>query len=137
MVGAISGEVGEKALIGPGQFLRQDASFGDDRDEIRVAGPARQDVHMEVVSHAGAGGASEVKPHIVAVGPVLDLEGPFAPLSDVQEFMQFFRPGVAQKRDVAVGRYEYVAGRIGEEIQECERILAAVKDKIILVPVVG
>jgi hypothetical protein len=59
--------------------LRSRASVGgkpggpqllDDRGhEVHVARPARQDVHVEVVGHAGAGGSAQVGPMSISPGP--------------------------------------------------------------------
>src|ERR1700687_3800301 len=42
------------------QHLREDSRFADDGDEICVGDPAREDMHVDVASDAGAGGFADV-----------------------------------------------------------------------------
>src|SRR5437867_314968 len=49
------------------QALRQHARVAQHRHEVRVPGPPRDDVLMDVVSHACAGDLSEIDPDVVAL----------------------------------------------------------------------
>ncbi len=53
-----------------GHFLRQHADVADDRHEVGVAGPARHDVHVQVVGDAGAGGLAEIDADVQALRAV-------------------------------------------------------------------
>src|ERR1044071_1606239 len=46
------GEKGRQVVESRRQVLRHDAHVGDDRHEVRVAFPARNDVHVEVFADA-------------------------------------------------------------------------------------
>src|SRR5438094_4073224 len=62
------GERRTQAVIGGEQVLRHDPHVGHHRHEVRVAGPARDDVPVEMVAHAGAARDTEVHPEVEAFG---------------------------------------------------------------------
>src|SRR5882672_9571763 len=43
------------------QTIREHARAADDRHEVRVAGPARHDVDVQVIGHTGAGALAEIQ----------------------------------------------------------------------------
>src|SRR5687768_14954702 len=49
------------------QLLRQDAGFSDDGHEVRVAVPARHDVHVDMIEHTGARRLAEIDAHVETV----------------------------------------------------------------------
>ena len=49
------------------QVFRDDARLADGGHEVGVARPAREDVHMEMIGDAGAGGLAEVDAEVEAV----------------------------------------------------------------------
>src|SRR2546421_9614429 len=50
-----------------GEVLRQHLHVGEHRHEVRVAGPAGDDVEVDVVRHAGAGDPAQVPADVVAL----------------------------------------------------------------------
>src|SRR5206468_10390659 len=68
-----SAEIGPQARVGPGELFGKDPRLRDDGDEVGVAGPAGQDMHVNVVRHSGARGAADVEPEVEPVRVVLRL----------------------------------------------------------------
>ena len=62
-------------LVGGGQIFGFDASFGYYGHEVGIAGPAREDMEVEVAGDAGASGAAEVHAKIVALGVIGFFQG--------------------------------------------------------------
>lgn len=52
------------------QFLGQNPYLPDDGHEVGVTGPARDEVHVEMIDDAGAGRSTEVHPDIHSLRPV-------------------------------------------------------------------
>ena len=86
------------------QFLGQHARLTDDRHEVGVAIPARHDVHVQVIEHAGAGGLAEVQPHVEAVGVVRLGQHTLGRLREQPQLGQLLRSEIGQPPDVPVGR---------------------------------
>ena len=61
-------EKGPQAIVTLQEVLRDDAHLADDRHEVCVPFPARDDMPMEVTLHSGAGTAAQVHPEIDAFG---------------------------------------------------------------------
>jgi 4-amino-4-deoxy-L-arabinose transferase-like glycosyltransferase len=60
-------EVRTQPIIRYVKFLRDQLGSADDRHKIRIAAPARHDVHMQVFGDAGAGDVAEVHAQIMAM----------------------------------------------------------------------
>src|SRR2546425_4059371 len=62
------GERGTEAFVSSEQVLRHDPHVRQHRHEVRVAGPARYDVPVEMVAHAGTARHTEIHPDVEAFG---------------------------------------------------------------------
>src|SRR6267378_3600174 len=80
-----SAEEGFEPVIGLVEALGQHFGFADDGHEIRIAGPARHHVDVQVVGHPRAGRLAEVHPDIEALRPVGPLQNVHAALSQAHQ----------------------------------------------------
>jgi hypothetical protein len=126
-----SAKVADQALPGLGQFLGKDPGLRDNREKVSVPGPPRDDMHVEVGCHTGAGSPAQVESEIETIGSVFCAKGGFAPLGQLHDFLEFERRRIAQEGDVAVRHDEHVARGIGEEVQNHERGLAPAQNKVL------
>src|SRR3989442_15312088 len=62
-------EGGLQTIVGREQVLGHDAHVAHDWHEVRVARPARHDVPVKMVAHAGAGARAEVHAQVEALRP--------------------------------------------------------------------
>jgi hypothetical protein len=92
-------------------------------------------MHVEMVCHPGTGRPAEVEAEIKTIGLILTPERTLALLSQIKEFMQFLGCGIIQEWDVAVGYNKQVPGRVGEKVQQDEKIPAASKEIVVLIPI--
>src|SRR5579864_1954616 len=134
--------VASDALAGPGggelaprlhEVLGNDAHVGENGHEVRVAAPARHDMHVPVIDDPGSGGASEVPAEVVAIRGVFGAKR-FESLRG--EPMQLEGLGVVEPVEVdavTVGRNEEVPGRVRVLVEHHEGALAAMDDEVLLV----
>src|SRR5207249_9072252 len=101
-----SAEIGPQARVGPGELFGKDPGLRDDGDEVGVAGPAGQDMHVNVVRHSGARGAADVEPEVEPVRVVLRLEGTLTALRQRDQLAELALVEVGQPGDVAAGHDE-------------------------------
>ena len=73
-------------MVGGGQIFGFDASFGYYGHEVGIAGPAREDMEVEVAGDAGASGAAEVHAEVVAVRVIGFFEGELDSLGQHHHF---------------------------------------------------
>jgi len=107
----------------------EDASFGDDGNEIGVREPARQDVHMEVSGDACAGGLADVHAQVNAVGGIDLAEDVFGFLCEGHHFLSGLGGHLLKFVQVGVGDDHEVAGGVGKFVQHDEVVRGAVNDK--------
>ena len=116
-----------------GQVLRQHLHVREHRHEVRVAGPARHDVQVDVVDHAGAGDPAEVPADVVPLRRVELCQRAHAGGGQAVELEHFLGSELAVFTDVPDRRDHEVAGRIRVLVQERDGVLAAVDDQSLLV----
>ena len=109
-------EIGEQSLVSSSEFLRKDAGFTHHRNKVRIADPAGKHMHVQMMFHAGAGGAADIKSHIESVGMIFLPNRVFTGAAQLYDFMKLLDVCVAERRDMTVGYYKQVAGGIGEEV---------------------
>ena len=99
--------------------------LGDDRHEVRVAAPARDDVQVDVVGDAGAGRAAQVHAQVDAVRPVLLAKRPLEPAREAHQLGELLGGGLAERAQVALRRHHHVPAGVGVEVHHHEAQLAA------------
>lgn len=112
-----AGGFGGEDFPGFGEGLGEDAGLAEDGHEVVVAGPAGDDVGVEVVD-AAAGGAAQVEADVEGVGAVGGAEEFFAKDNGGHEVGLFGGGEVGEVGDFAVGYDEEVAGVVGEAVEE-------------------
>ncbi len=119
---------GAQAIVRGGERLRQDAGLADDRHEVVVAVPARNDVGVQM-GDAAAGGSPEVEADIEAVGfdaGAQDL------LSEDDQIHQVAALGGRQLRQVSGGAKrdgEQMTGIVGIPVQKQVAETGAMQDQ--------
>ena len=94
-----------------------DADLADGGHEVGVAGPARQDVHVEVFGDSGSGGASEIHADVEALRAVGLAQSRLAELGEVHHLVRhLFRRGV-EVGQVRVRDDERVAADVRVEVE--------------------
>src|SRR5438552_19159557 len=77
------------------QVFGEHACLANGRNEIRVARPARHDVHMYMIGDAGSSGTTQIHSQIETVRVVSLAERTLATLGQVHHFIgRLLRPGV-------------------------------------------
>jgi len=110
--------------------LRQDARLAEDGHEIRVACPARDDVHVDVVWHARARGLADVCAHVERLRMVdifQDDDGLGTQLHHLGarfRVQQFERGFVVNRRD------HEMTVRVGEQVDDDEGAPSAMDDQV-------
>src|ERR1700733_2427603 len=104
------------------EFFGLDASFSYGSHEICIAGPARQDVKMQMPGHARSGCAPKIHSEIVALRMIDPFEG------RLDLFRERLGIGCREIGDVNVGDDHDVAGRVRKPIQDDEILFAAKND---------
>jgi hypothetical protein len=100
--------------------LGDDGGLSEDGHEIGVAGPAWDDVDMEVIGDSGASDAAEVDADVEAVG-FHDLgEGILTPAGKDHEVGEFGFGEVVEVRGLTVRDDEEMAAVVGIGIEKCE-----------------
>src|SRR5207237_8239149 len=112
-----------------GEFLGQHARLADDGHEVRVAAPARDDVHVHMIQDARARGLPKVDPHVHSVRRVgfgqRDLRAP----RQLHHFAQFVRRHGRERRDMPVGDDHQVTVVVGKQVKDDETAGTAEKDE--------
>ncbi len=122
------GERGVEALPCSVEVLGHDAGFGDDGEEVGVAGPAWQGVHVEVAGNSGTGSLAEVEAHVDAVGLIDFAEDGVEALRPLDDFARGgWRLGV-ERVEMIVGNDHGVAGGVGEGVEDNKAEWAAGDD---------
>ena len=111
------------------QFLRQHARLADDGHEVRVAVPARHDVHVDVIEHAGAGRLAEVDPHVDAMRSVGLGQRDLGAARQLDQLAQLLVGRRRQRRHVAVRHDHQVAVVVGKQVEDDEAGRAAEHDE--------
>ena len=113
--------------------LDDDALVGQHRHEVVVAGPARDDVPVEVVGDPRARGAAEVHPDVHPVRRVHRLhhrDGAPQLLAEIGVRLGGERPEVGEVRP---RDHHHVAGVVGVPVEAGERVRRAVDDEVLAV----
>src|SRR5207249_1504846 len=84
---------------------------------------------MQMSNDASASGAAQVHSQIHPVGLVIRAQSRFHTLGELHHFVQCSRFAQIQFRNVCVRHDHYVAGGIGEAVQDDKRFFAAMNDK--------
>ncbi len=116
-------------VVGKGEVFGLDAGLGDSGHEVGVAGPARQEVQVEVAGDAGAGAAAQVHPKVVAFGVVVRGKRRLDALGQLHHLRQRFRVATGQLGHVREGHDHDVGGGIREAIQDHKVFLATQHDE--------
>ena len=112
------------------QVFGKHARLANRRHEIRVARPARHDVHVYMIGDAGAGSTSQIHSQIETVRVVNFAESCLTALGEVHHFIRcLFRRGVKLLQMIVgsdhqmtadvriqVENYEVMAGPVHEEV---------------------
>src|SRR5437763_775546 len=114
-------------------MLRQHLHIRQNRHEVRIAGPAGDDVLVHVVDDAGAGDAAEVPTEVVALGLVRGRERAETLGGEAMELENFILLERAEVADVPERRHQEVARGVRKLVQKHERLLATVDDERLLV----
>jgi len=112
------------------EFVGVDAGFGGGGHEVGVAGPAGDDVDVEVVGDAGSGAFPNVDSDIEAVGVEFRFEGGGDILDEGPEVGRFLGGEAIEVGDGAVGDDEGVPGVVGEAIEDGVAGLGAGEDTV-------
>jgi len=115
------------------QLFGQHSGFADDTDEIGVGDPARQNVHVDVSSHAGARSFSHIHAEIDAVGPIESAQNHFHPLGENHHLVGGIGGELVQLVDVGVGHDHDMPIRVRICIENDVAMRAAVDDAGLLV----
>src|SRR5262245_30074719 len=95
-------EVGFELGEGDCEVLGEDASFGDGGHEVGVAVPARENVQMVVLLHAGAGRFSQIHSHVETIRIVNNPQRADHILRKPHHFLNHFCRGVCRICNVKV-----------------------------------
>ena len=114
-------------------MLGEDFHVGENGHEVGVAGPARNDVQVDVIRHTGSGNSPQVPAEVEALRAVGLGQGAQPLTGEPVQLEDFVVLEVGDLTDVANRRNHQVAGRIREAIEQDERTPAAVDDEPLLV----
>lgn len=117
--------MGQNAGVGLIQTFRENAGVADDRHEIRVAGPSRNDVDVQMVGNSGPGRGAEVHAHVESMRTIHGREGFHPGLNQRHHIGHFIREDARQVRGVPerCDHQVSVCVRVGVEHQE--RLMSA------------
>jgi hypothetical protein len=126
-----------KLVKGRGQVFGFDAGFGYYGHEVGIAGPAWQNMEVEVAGDSGAGGAAEVHAEVVALGAIGFFQGDLDALGQDHHFGERFWICRWQVGGVLVGNDHHVAGRIRKRVEDDEILDAAKNDERLMIVIQG
>jgi hypothetical protein len=135
--GGSGGEGGVELFVGCGQFLGFDAGFGYYGHEVGIAGPAREDVEVEVAGDSGAGSAAEVHAEVEALRVINIFEGYLDALGEDHHFGEDFWIGGWQVGSMLVGHDHDVAGGVRKRIKDDEIFDATKNDERLAIIIQG
>lgn len=107
--------------------------LADCGDEVDVAEPTRQDVHVKVTSHAGTGGFAQIHSDVEAVR-VIDLcQCGLSAFREVHHFISDLFVAFIEVGDVLERKDHQMTGAVGINIQDDKIKLGPTEDEIFLV----
>lgn len=123
--------MGEQALVSLGELLGQNSRLRHDRNKAGVAGPTRQDMHVQVVIDPRAGHSAQVETEIESIRMVFVLQRSLTPLGHDEKIVKLLFGSIAEEGDVPVGDDQHVPGRVGKEVQDDEQRSAAEEEEVL------
>ena len=106
-------------------MLGEDFHVGEDGHEVGVAGPAWNDVQVDVIRHTRSGNSPQVPAEVEALWAVGLGQGSETLTGEPVELEDFVVLEVGDLTDMANRRDHQVAGRVGKAIEQDERTPAA------------
>src|SRR5260370_14620042 len=117
--------------LGVGRFSRQHACLSDRCDEIRVANPARHDVHVNVLSNACPCSAAQVHSDVESLWPIYLSQRRLTTLGEIEHLVGgFFGRGI-KLAQMIVGHDHQVAADVGIQIENYEVVSGAMQDEVL------
>lgn len=120
-----------QAFVGAIQALRDNSCMGRCRHEVRVAGPARHDVDMDMISDAGTGRRANIDAYVEGLSAVGAPQNFKALAGQLHQFSLDRIGEVDQRRNMQEGDDHHVAVSVRVAVEDGEAVSGPMQDQVL------